>query len=252
MVTDGNDRRDDNSADSEKKQDSPADNKVVPFPSHKVRRPKSQGGSNPQEGRDNFGINRKNTLVVSLLSLMLFATFLSSRVNQSHDVVRMGEDQSRGLASVTQSQRRDLDEDLVLAKKIARQSLREPASRGHEPTAQDLLSHGELASAYAIQYNKDGALRQIEFALQSGNTPRRLEDPSQFLLNHKDLMQIGFDSVKKSESIRDNESLIEDYELTVNGQSVAKVYFKFLKDRELHSMKVEVLDDSQRNPANSK
>lgn len=258
MGADGNDPKDDNNSKNDGADKNSYDNKVVPFPTHKIRKPKSQndtpnadtGTGGPQNG-GGLTPNRKKTLVVSLLSTMLVATFMASRVNQNRDIVRITEDQ-RSLASIAQSQRRDLDEDIVLARKISRQSLREPASPGREPTAQEMLSHGELASAYAIQYDKEGALRNIEFAHQSGGQPRRVSNPAEFLLKHKDLFRLEFDEVKKAESIRDNESLTEDYDLTMKGQGVAKVYFKFEKNYELHLMKVELSDESQRNPANSK
>ncbi len=258
MGDDGNDRKSDGKPKSESANLPANDNKVVPFPTHKIRKPKANGDApnvvtGGPDSRSGLSENRKKTLVVSLLSTMLVATFMASRVNKNRDVVRIDTDQNRNLASVAQqAQRRELDEDLMLAKKIARQSLREPASGGREPTAQELLSHGELASAYAIQYDKDGALRQIEFALQAGGQPRRVTDPAQFLMNHKDLFRLDFDSVKKTESIRDNESLTEDYDLAVRGEAVAKVYFKFKNNYELHLMKVELSDESRRNPANSK
>jgi hypothetical protein len=224
-----------------------SDNKVVPFPTHKIRKPKAE---NSVEAPTNLppGISpaRRKTLVVSLLSIMIVATLIATKVNLNHDAVRA----DRDLASV-EPQRRDLNEDLMLAKKISRQSLRSPASRGREPTAEEILSHVELASAYAIQYDKDGALRSIEFAKQPGAQPRRLAAPESFLKEHQDLFRLSFDNVQKSESIRDNEFLTEIYELRNKNVEVAKVHFKFQNDQELNLMKVELTEDTKRNPTNA-
>jgi len=221
------------------------DNKVVPFPTHKIRKPKPEGGqaeaNNPLPGMNPA---RRKTLVISLLSIMIMATFVATKVNMNHDTVRA----DRDLASVD-PQRRDLNEDLKLAKKISRQSLRAPASRGREPTPEEILSHVELASSYAVQYDKDGGLRSIEFAHQSGAQPRRIAAPQDFLLQHQDLFRLHFDNVSKAESIRDNEYLTEIYELRAKDVTVAKVHFQFHNDQELNLMKVELPDDDKRQPA---
>lgn len=181
---------------------------------------------------------------------MLVATFIASRVNQNHDVVRTDSDLGRNVANDPKAnQRRDLDEDLMLAKKLSKQSLREPASRGREPTPEELLSHGELNSAYAIQYDKEGALRSIEFANQSGQSPSRVSDPDNFIKHHQDLLRLEFDKASKSESIRDNEYLTEIYELSRGDVVVANIHFKFQHDHELQLMKVDLADDTKRKPA---
>lgn len=237
------------SDDKKNKNNSQGDsNKVVPFPTHKIRKPGTPMPESQDKATGTNGPVNKKTLVISLLSTVLVATFISSRVNQNHDVVRT--DNGRDLASVS-AQRRDLDEDLMLAKKISRQSLREPASGGRQPTAEELLSHGELNSAYAIQYH-DGALRSIEYANQSGTQHSRVNDPDAFIKHHQDLLKINFDGAKKSESIRDNEYLTEIYELSLGGSVVARVHFKFQNDHELQLMKVDDLKGSGRQPADAK
>jgi hypothetical protein len=228
----------------DKKNEQKEDNKVVPFPSHKIRKPKPAGTPDLTNSMPGIGPTRRKTLVVSLLSIMIVATLIATRVNLNHDTVRS----DRDIASVA-AERRDLNEDLKLAKKISTQSLRAPASRGREPTPEEVLSHVELNSAYAVQYAKDGGLRSIEFAHQPGQQPRRIAAPQDFLMQHQDLFRLSFDTVAKSESIRDNEFLTEIYELRQKDALIAKVHFRFQNEQDLNLMKVELPEDTKRNPA---
>jgi hypothetical protein len=210
----------------------PGDGKVVPFPTHKVKKGKASDDKSTMV--QTLDQNRKTTLFLSLLSTLLLATFLTSRINQ-----RTLQTDGRGLASdISAQDRRDLNEDILLAKKIARESLREPASSGREPTAEDILRHGELAGLYALKFTDAGALTGIEYRGPAGQE-RYVYERAAFLQRHKDLLRVDFSQVKLTESIQDKERLYEVYELRERDALKARVHFEIDQYEHFYSMKVE-------------
>ncbi len=202
------------------------DNKVVPFPSHKIKKPKAV--KTETSGQSGASV-RKTTFFISLVATILMATMLTSRLNN-----QKGDYQARGIASQT----RELQEDIILAKKIARESLREPASRGREPTAEDILRHGELAGLYALRFSDSGALVALDYSGQPGSE-RYVTDRGEFIERNSDLMRIEFTSYNLSESIQDNGFRFEVYDLKRDNQVRARVHFKVDDKAHLYSMKVE-------------
>lgn len=96
------------------------ENKVVPFPSHKVRKTPSQvaetlGRSDAANGISTVFPKNRITIALSLLSTVVVATLIASRVNNNRDVV-MTDFATRNPAQSADSSRRDLQEDLVLSK----------------------------------------------------------------------------------------------------------------------------------------
>lgn len=209
-------------------------NKVVPFPRHRVKKASGVGISTlVQAERES---RRRVILVVSILATVLVSTFISNRMaqNPENSLRELGD---RIIASVS---RRSLDEDISLAKKIARESLREPASAGREPTAEDLLRDGELAGLYALTFNDEGALTGLNYVMESGRE-RYVEDRDQFLRRHSDLLRIEFDLPVLAETVSDKKYKYEVYELKKADEVKARVHFKTDQRDTLYSMKVEKL-----------
>lgn len=208
------------------------ESKVLPFPTHKIKKTKPTGTNGQSSGPV-----RKTTFFISLVATVFMATMLTSKMNNSP---------SSSHGRYIASQNRELQEDILLAKKIARASLREPASRGREPTAEDLLRHGELAGLYALSFSDSGALIGIEHSGQAGSE-RYISDRSNFLVRNTDLLRIEFTSQKLGDSIRDQDRGMkhETYDLMRENKILARVHFTVDDSDRLYSMKVETVDESK-------
>lgn len=223
-------------ANDKKSDEKSEDKKVVPFPTHKIKKPKI--GVKPTFGQPD-GQNRRMTLFLSLISTLLVATYMASRLNLNQGPATSGD---RNIASIGGTERRDLDDDIMLAKKIARDSLREPASRGREPTAEDILQHGELGSVYHLDFNDLGALTGLDYQGEPGRE-HYLRGRSEFLQKYKDLIRIEFDTITLSESIQDKEKSrkFEVYELKQGEKVKARVHYTLDDQDRFYSMNVESL-----------
>lgn len=215
------------------------DKKVVPFPAHKVRKAKVESDVAKEQASS---LNRRVTLVLSLLSTVLVATFLASQMNQGTDNLQQTAD--RVLASTNESN--DLQDEILLARKIARDSLRQPASRGHEPTPEEILRHGsDLASLYALRFNDDGALVELKYHGPEGKK-RELKDRIKFIKDNSDIFKIPFDNVMRepSDEMSGNEDAglehFEVYSLTRDGTTKAKVHFVLDHENKISRMNVEL------------
>lgn len=215
------------------------ENKVVPFPTHKL----NKMGKAPGAKHDSSSLNRRVTLVMSLLSTVLVATFLASQMNNSSDNLQKTTD--RVLASV--QSKAELDDDILLARKISRDSLRQPASRGHEPTAEEILRHGsELASLYALRFDDKGALIALKYQGPDGQK-RNIRDREEFIRKNADLLKIKFERIAR-EPATENASKsdiegerFEVYQLLDGDKTKAKVHFTLDADSKVTQMNVEVL-----------
>lgn len=229
-------------------------NKVVQFPLHKVRKTKAEvaralgQGAPPPKEASTLNQSKRVTLAVSLLSTLVVATYMTSRVNKDHDIV-MKDFSGRNIASESEATKRDLSEDVMLAKKIGRDSLREPASAGHEPTDEDILRHEVLAGHYAMKFEPQGALSLIEFANTPGVEPKLMTEKERrdFITKWRHILRVDFTEIKVSESFRDtgeerapaNDFKYEVYDLYKADQVQAHVYFKLGPKDQFYSMKVE-------------
>ncbi|OFZ19963.1 MAG: hypothetical protein A2Z20_10460 [Bdellovibrionales bacterium RBG_16_40_8] len=199
------------------------DNKVVPFPSHKVRPTKVEGVT--EKVRPIY-LKHRAIFIMALIFTVFLSTFIASRVNISREIA-------------SDLDRRDLQEDIILAKKISRESLRHPASSGREPTAEDILRHGEfLAGLYSLNFDDKGSLRGIAFSGPNGSE-KYMQDRKDFIKINSDLMRIQFDNIKQSESIRDTKYIFEVYELTNGGTLAGRIHFKVDAENRLYSMQIE-------------
>jgi len=213
------------------------DNKVVPFPIHKVKR--SAQGPEASLGRPGRG-NRRAMLLVSLVSTVLFATMMVNKVTQNPQ----REDSGRGLASVENAEgRRDFTEDLLWAKRIARQSLREPSSVGRAPSLEEVLRNSELANSYAMKFDDEGHLMEIDYRGPPGDE-RRLTKCEDFLMRFEDLFPVSFDRAARNESIREKDRHYDVYGLMAGNTPKANVHFTMGSQDQLISMKVELLPDA--------
>lgn len=216
------------------------DNKIVPFPAHKARKSTQ---TDPAKLEQQQSQGRRITIMVSLVSTVFMATLINSRLNVTHNRDEGGRTIASSENNVT-----DFNEDLLLAKKIARESLRQPASRGREPTSEEKLRfEAPLNGSYLINMNEaNGALESIEFIENSAQI-RKLPDRAKFLIDNKDLLKIDFDAkdLKAVVSIQDKFKF-EVYELKLKNkeQPAARVHFKFDKDGYFISMKVERISSS--------
>lgn len=214
--------------------------KVLPFPAHRVKKTKIEGDAAQEQGSS---LNRRVTLVLSLLSTVLIATFLASQINQGTDNLKRTAD--RVLASSDESY--DLQDEILLAKKIARDSLRQPASRGHEPTPEDILRHGAvLASLYALRFDDRGALIELKYHGPEGKK-REIKNREKFIKDNSDMFKIRFSDVviePGSEMTMDGASgeLIEVYQLKDgHGEIKARVHFVLDSEKKISQMNVEAL-----------
>jgi hypothetical protein len=205
------------------------DGKVVPFPTHRVKKPKpATDGTLGQPIGTPSTVQKKTTFLVSLLATMIGATYLAD-----HEPIR-----DRMPASATH-ERRELHDDILLARKIARESLRQPASRGREPSAEDILRHGkELQGKYALNFDDAGSLRGLQFRGVAGEESD-ISDRADFLERNRDLLHIDYDQAKKDEAIdgqanpgdsKWDAKRFEVYNLTQGDTVKAKVHFEMVKD----------------------
>jgi hypothetical protein len=178
------------------------------------------------------GITKKS-LVVSLISAVLVATFISTRA---------------GVQRIPQAfdDRPDLATDIKSAQKINHESLREPASGGREPTAEDQLRHGELANYYSLHFSPEGALRSVDFSPESGGSPRKIESRAEFLKKYKELLRLPFDQMTVGESAHHGDTTFEVYKLYKSSRLVGRVHFTLAAGDTLTSMKVEPVSDEQK------
>ncbi len=206
------------------------DNKVVPFPTHKVKKPKGAGAETLGQPGDQPTLGHKRTtFIVSLLATVMLATYLSDQSNTGGTGGRMPASSERP--------RRELGEEIALARKISRDSLRGPASRGREPTAEDILRDGlELRGLYALGFNDAGSLRKLEFRDEPGQE-RDIVDRSKFLLDVRDLIRIDFDRAKIEEAIdsglpasgsKRDDHRFEVYDLKQGDKVQARAHFELL------------------------
>ena len=209
------------------------DNKVVQFPSHKIKKSQKETIVNPEPP---VAKSQRGSLLISLFATVMIATILTSHLNQgSKDEASLAEGRDLASAEV----HRDLEEDLLLARKIARQSLREPASRGREPSAEDILRHGELAGLYRLSFGEGGALTGLDYASQPGNE-RFIEDRAQFLVRNADLIRVDFKNPELTKTIPSGDKVLEVFELkSKSGEVKARVHFEVSKQHRFYSMKVE-------------
>lgn len=226
-----NSNSDDNSGSDKNK-------KVVPFPAHRVKKTKIESDSVNEQASS---LNRRVTLVLSLLSTVMIATFLASQMNQGTDNLKQTAD--RVLASVSETG--DLQDEILLAKKIARDSLRQPASRGHEPTPEDILRHGaDLASLYALRFNDDGGLVELKYHGPVGKK-RELKDRIKFIKENMDIFKIPFDYVVLEPASDmaggDMVERFEVYSLIQGDRTKAKVHFILDQQSKISQMNVELL-----------
>lgn len=262
------DNGDQNQSDGHDKKDKgeQADQNVVPFPTHKVRKPKGKGG--PTLGRPGSSQSRRVTLFMSLLLTVLMATLVTNQINERRDKsLKVVAD--RIIQSESDSfQRRDLEEDILLAKKIARESLREPASAGREPTAEDVLRHSVLRNMYALNFSEKGALRGLELNSTAGVTDsdmtssggsgdenrgsnsdvavesRSIGPRDKFIENQRDMLKVPFDKVALSNAFEDEQYRYEIWDLKMNDKVNASVHFVLGKSGYLKSMRVELTNKS--------
>ena len=118
--------------------DSKNDNKVVQFPTHKIKPVKVTGAELVEKNRKNQGW----TVLASLVFTVFLTSYLSSQMNpQSQKIAQKVTE--RGLASEdgqVYTNTRTYEEDVFLAKKISKDSLRDPASVGRKPSSRDELT----------------------------------------------------------------------------------------------------------------
>lgn len=205
-------------------------NKVVQFPIHKVRK----GADSDQTKGQAYSHKKKVTLLVSLVSTIFIATLINSRINLSQAP-------SRGLASYEGDSERDISEDIRLAKKIARESLRQPASRGRAPTTEEKLQFETLNRSYSLNLNDKGALVAIVYNENAGQI-RKLPNRAKFLKENNDLLKLNFDDVEAEPIRTSNEKYkFEVYDLKKSGSNTAVTRVHFTFDHEDHfiSMRVE-------------
>lgn len=215
------------------------DNNVVQFPIDKVKRPKSP--TSPETSGLNLPMKQsRSTVIFSMLFTLVVATLVTNQLNDKRERVLYG--QKSGIDRTIASQS-ELGDEIELARKLAVASLRGPASGGRQPTAEDILRHGELAGMYAFGF-KDGAITSIKFSEAPGNEPKLISFRDQFLVKYRDLLRVDFEDVLRVGSYKDKGRIFEVYTLRGRGQELAKVHFTIGDRDELYEMKVESLDDT--------
>jgi hypothetical protein len=220
------------------------DNKILQFPSHKVKKSKN-GSGDSSDGT--FGqvhpSSRKMILLVSLFSTVIFASVLSNRMSERFNSM---EDAltGRNPASVnsTALRRKDFSEEVKLARKIAAESLRQPASSGRKPSAVEVFQHGLLDSVYSVKVNDQMHLLSVDFSGEKGDE-KYLDNRKQFLIENSELLGISYNEVKLDESMTGSESRYEVYNLIHNDKLAARVHFTLTDKDKFISMKVESLDN---------
>ncbi len=217
------------------------DNKVVPFPAHRVKNNKTQENEPAVSPVGPMSMNRRVTLAMSLLSTVLVATFLASQMNRKSENLQQTAD--RVLASAGETI--DLQEEVQLAKKIARDSLRQPASRGHEPTPEEVLRHGpDLASVYALRFDDKGALLELRYQGPAGKK-RELRDRQRFIKENADIFKIHFDTVVREPNVDlaasrgAGSERFEVYNLKDGDKTKATIHFTLDQDNKVSQMNVE-------------
>lgn len=220
------------------------ENKVVQFPLHKVKKSQTETASTLDQP---MSPQKRMNMIISLVATVFVATLVMNQLNQTKSL----SGQERGLASMDSVQnvsQRNLIEDIMLARKIARESLREPASRGREPSKEDILRHGVLKGLYSIHFNDAGALVAIEYnadrepaASQENNGASAVyvNNREQFLRDISDLLRVDFDQAAKIETVNEDKSIHELYELRASSEPRGRVHFKVDAQDHLYSMKVE-------------
>lgn len=229
------------------------DNKVVPFPAHRVKRPKvvSDGAS----GANKKPWSRNRVILGSLFATVVMATLLANKLSQN--------DTSRMLASDSSSSR-SLEDDILLAKKISIDSLRKPSSvsvPGKAPTPEDVARHGDLnLGSYRLKF-EGKALVLIEYVGDAGQDgqvaqdgqvqrepvshppkPKIVKDRVEFILNLKNLLSTSVDDAKliRKPTLTETHKT-EVYAIIHRDTKVGRVRFKLDGEDRLILMKVEVL-----------
>lgn len=209
------------------------DNKVVQFPTHKVRKPKASAGEMVEKSKQ----SQRWTVALSLLFTVFLASYLSSELNKSSQVV-MDKVVERGIASANSVSDRSLEEDISLAKKISRDSLREPASVGRAPTARDNLTHKILHSRYLVE-DHGGKVVQILLPDSSNVEPVTMPPREEFFRDFQSILRVPAGKPVLLETKTDEKFKYETYEIKGHDEPSAEV--KFIMDRSdrLHQMHVK-------------
>lgn len=221
-------------------------NQVLPFPKEKSKRVRQQ---NKAEGQRLF-------LTLSLFSFILVAVFSNEQVMKNQRPVYLISDNSprsieqinRAIASAQPMNLfRDVEWEHQLAKRLADEADRAPASTAQKVTLMDHLRYGVLAGKYHIissgseLHSSTLKVREVEYvdSLEIADRPVRIQDHEGFLMEYRSLLPVEFKKTALAESKNGVEtwSLISD-----RGEVVGTASLRFDDDGHFLGMKVQSLD----------
>jgi hypothetical protein len=226
--------------------DSKNDNKVVPFPTHKVKPVKVTGADIVEKSRKNQGW----TVAASLIFTVFLASYLTLQMNHgSQKVAQRVTD--RGIASEdgqVYTNTRSYEEDVFLAKKISKDSLRDPASVGRQPSSRDELTFVFLNSDYLVQ-EKAGKIIQIVLPDRTNVKPIFAPARPEFFAKYQNLLDVPKGTPVFKEMQKDGRYNYEIYEIKSTDQPTsASTTVKFKLDSYGHFYELKV-ESTGRTPA---
>jgi len=204
-----------------KPKEAPSGGNVIRFPIEKVK-----GKNRLKRLAGKLGDNKKSTLFLSLLSVLVMSFYL----------LQINSGGQREIASSVDN--RDWAKEKALSQTLGDTEKRWPASYGRKPTAEERLREQDLNRGYQLRYNgHDGLVIEAVHLDSEGDgemfEPVTVKDPVEFLMRHRQAISPGYDRVEQDQS---------GYVLLRDGVHVGRVFFKLDELGRLIQMKVQVLE----------
>ncbi len=191
------------------------------------------------------GDGKKVTLFLSMISVLVLATYLNQMTSNSvGEVVKMDEN-GRMIANYA-GYERDADEEARLADELSDPKKRGLASYGRRPSMQDELQMQDLNRRYRPVF-ADGLVMEIHQLDQGGilSAPVYIRDRKAFLEKYRDVIAPGYDEVQFEIPEGGGNLTEENYLLLRSGTPVGRAVMKLDRAGAFISMMVQVFPENQ-------